>query len=105
MRDDIACKRFGLKHGQFFAEYRFSNVHWILNDKEIGYGDLRVEDIIKIHQTLGEDDVFEGFNEHHMTHHMQRESPVVRIRNTSIQYPGAVPVSNETRIKIQQEGL
>lgn len=105
MRDDAVCQRFGLRHGQFFAKYRFKNLHWFLNGKEFGFGDLRSIDILNIHDRLNEDDVFEGFNEHHMTQYMQRENPVVRINYVEIEYPPAVPVTNETRIKIKEACL
>jgi len=45
-------ERLGLRHGQYFAFYQFKNLNWYLNDRWIGFGDLREEDLINIIKAL-----------------------------------------------------
>jgi hypothetical protein len=82
-----ALERFGLVNGQFFSTYHFKNLHWYLNGKKIGYGDLRDEDIMKIHVTITEGETFEGFNVFHGSEYQRRSNPVVVITSGTIEYP------------------
>ena len=95
------CNRLCLNDGQFFSTYKFKNVQWYLNGKRIGFGDLRTIDIIHIGEALTEGEIFEAFNEHHMTPWMQRESPMVRIEHNATTYPDRAPVSEETRAMLR----
>lgn len=92
--------RFGLRHGQLWAEYKLKNQQWFLNGKKIGFGDLRTSDILRISNTLEEGEVFEGFNEHHGGQFQQRENPMVTIKLHNIDFPNPVRVSDETRAKL-----
>lgn len=79
-------ERFGLFDGQFFAEYRYKNLHWILDGRKIGFGDLRDEDILRIKEELGGHEEFVGWNEHHMTRSQQTDTPMVRITQKGVKH-------------------
>lgn len=79
MKNQSDCARFGLHDGQFFGYYRYKNLWWWLNGKEIGYGDLREEDIQRISQRLSDGEEFVGWNEHHQTRFQQTRFPMIRI--------------------------
>lgn len=83
---EVARERFGLTNGQYFAEYRFKNLWWVLNGVTIGYGDLRDEDLKRIHSALEPTDVFLGWNEHHGTQFQQLDLPVVWINHDKIRF-------------------
>lgn len=80
MRDHALLMRFGLRDGQFFAYFKHSNLHWFLNDKEFGYGDLRDEDIVRIAEELKPGEEFIGWNEHHGSRFQQTNTPIIRIK-------------------------
>lgn len=101
--DHEACGRLGLRHGQFFAYFKHKNLHWELNGKIIGYGDLRNEDIARIAEVLTEGEEFKGYNEHHMSRTMQRENEVVYIAKDTIDFPPGEEVKSETRRQIYLE--
>jgi hypothetical protein len=101
MANNDICERFQLNDGQFFSTYARKNLHWFLNGEQFGFGDLREDDIMRIQMRLQQEDVFEGFNEHHMSMFMQRENPVVVIKFNYIGFPQAVPVSEKTRNDIR----
>jgi hypothetical protein len=84
MRDYELLHRFELRDGQFFAEYRYSNLHWFLNDKEFGYGDLREEDIKRIAARLYVGEQFIGWHEHHGSRFQQTNTPVIRIKSDGV---------------------
>lgn len=94
--------RFFLVDGQFFAEQAVRNVHWYLNDRHFGFGDLREANIKTIHLLLEPGEVFEGFHEAHLTQFQQRESPMIRINVGGVTFPPHVPLTEETRRKIKQ---
>lgn len=96
----IICSRFHLSDGQFFAISRVKNQRWFLNGNEFGFGDLHDENIHFIGIVIEPGEVFEGFNEHHMSEFMQRESPMIRIDSGGVTFPDRVPVSEETWNKI-----
>lgn len=99
--DHDICKRFGLNHGQFFSDYNLKNVRWFLNGQSIGFGDLRSKDILRISEELKENEVFEGYNEHHMSPWMTRENPVIRIDHENVEFPEVERVKPETRRKVR----
>lgn len=84
MRDHALLMRFGLRDGQFFAFYKYSNLHWFLNSKEIGYGDLRDEDICRIVTELKPGEEFIGWNEHHGSRCQQTNTPMIRIKSDGV---------------------
>lgn len=86
--------RFGLRDGQFFAEYRYKNLHWVLCRRRFvhgqgripypfGFGDLRDEDIERIVAGLGPQERFEGWHEGWDPFGLRGEVPVVMVRITS----------------------
>lgn len=81
------CERFGLSNGQFFAEYKFKNLWWVLDGEPFGYGDLRQEDITRIFERLEPDEIFLGWNEHHNTNLQQTMYPILRITNKTVTQP------------------
>lgn len=102
MANNKLTKRFDLNDGQFFAETRLKNQHWFLNDVRFGFGDLRDTDLFRIQELLYEEEVFKGYNEHHMSMFMQRQNPMVVVNNTSIDFPEFEPVSEATREEIRR---
>jgi hypothetical protein len=78
--------RFGLFDGQFFAHYKFKNLQWYLGDCDrtpinsvnIGYGDLRGTDLIRIMDTLTDGEVFTGYSEVHGYDHCIGTQPCER---------------------------
>lgn len=85
-KHDEMRERFGLRHGQFFAFYRYKNLQWELNGEFFGYGDLRDDDIIRIQEALTEDETFIGWNEHHMTNWHQTDIPMVVITHDNFKF-------------------
>lgn len=79
--------RFGLMHGQFFAENIYKNLFWVLDGKTIGYGDLRAQDLTLILDNLKPGEVFEGFNEHHGSQWQQTPHAMVKIADGVISFP------------------
>lgn len=78
-------RKFGLSHGQFFAHYKYKNLWWHLNGVEIGYGDLREEDIERIQENLVPGDEFCGFHEMHGTEWAPRDGlPMVIINHNGV---------------------
>lgn len=96
------CKRFHLRDGVFWGEYRHKNLHWFLNDKRFGFGDLRDSDIQIIHMALEPGEVFKGYNEHHGSSFMQRENPVIEINSTEVLHHKPIPVTQDTWDKIRE---
>lgn len=95
------CNRFALNHGQFFSDWQLKNQWWFLNGTSFGFGDLRAIDLIRINEALEEDEVFETYNEHHLTPWMTRENPTMRIDNKNIHFLDAERVTPETRRKVR----
>lgn len=91
-QEDIA-KRFGLYNGQFFAEYKYKNLWWFLNEEPCGFGDLRDEDILRIKKDLVEGEMFVGWNEHHMGRFQHTDTPMVRITHNSILHRADIVIS------------
>ena len=83
----IAETRFGMHHGQFFGEYMFKNLHWVLDGNVIGFGDLRQVDISALLNNLKPGEVFEGFNEHHGSQFQQTDHAMVKITDGVISFP------------------
>ena len=81
------AKRFEMLHGQFFADQLYRNVFWVINGTTMGYGDLRAQDIIALTKGLKEDEVFEGFNEHHGSQFQQTDYAMIKIENGVISFP------------------
>jgi hypothetical protein len=106
MREEVQREvrsRFFLNNGQFFAYNSRKNLWWYLNGERFGFGDLREKDILLIRLLIEPGEVFEGFNEHHLTEWMQRESPMIRITaGGGVEFPAHVPVSQETRDKVKR---
>lgn len=98
-----ACDRLCLSNDQFYSKQRLKNQQWFLNGEQIGYGDLRDLDIFRINEFLFPGEVFEAFNEHHMTRFMMRENPTIRITHAAIEFPDFQPVKEETRRAIYLE--
>lgn len=95
--------RFGIANGQVRDPARFTNLAWYLNDEKFGFGDMSQEDIDRIAELLDPGEVFRGFNEHHMSRQMQRQSPMVEIDcTTHISYPERTPVTDETWAEIEE---
>lgn len=90
------CLRLGLHHQAIWADYEHKNLHWFIGAQKIGFGDLLEADFRRIQDGLEEGEVFEGYNEHHMSRFMQFENPVVRITKEEIIHPDRVPVSDAT---------
>lgn len=88
-------ERFGLREGQFFAYYKHKNLHWVLNEEFFGFGDLRDEDIERIFNELSDNEIFEGFNEHHFSAWKINDLPILRITSTEI----TNPVFEQRRLK------
>lgn len=81
---------FALRNGQFFANYKYKNLHWSMNGKFFGFGDLRDDDIARIRRDMLADDVFEGYNENHFSDQF-RQTPhaMIRITRETVTYPVA----------------
>lgn len=103
-RKEAFRRRFHLRDGAFFGQNKFKNLWWHLNGEEIGYGDLRDSDITIIAAAVEAGEVFEGFNEQHMTRNMLRESPMIRITVNGVEFPEHVPVSEKTLKEIWRLG-
>lgn len=86
MNHEQLCERFGLRHGQFFAHYRYKNLQWALNGEFFGYGDLRDGDLIRIQESLADDETFVGWNEHHGTDWQQTSMPMVIVTDNNIMF-------------------
>ena len=81
-------KRFELTQSQFFAFPKHKNLHWSLNGKFFGFGDIREVDIRNIQMKLDEREVFEGWNEHHFSElTRQTEKPIIRITHNEVTWP------------------
>ena len=80
-------ERLGLRDGQFFAYFINKNLIWTLNGERFGFGDIRIEDVGRIREGLNENEVFEGWNEHHGTRWQQTDVPMVRITSELVTYP------------------
>lgn len=80
------CNRFGLRNGQFFANYACKNVWWELDGEFFGYGDLSAENVFELQRRLEEGEVFQAWNEHHMTDWQQTDTPMLRIKKDDIMY-------------------
>ena len=76
--------RFRLTQGQFFATYQCKNNWWELDGEFFGFGDLTSEDVFRIQRQLTEDEVFQGWNEHHGTPMQQSPVPMIRISKHDI---------------------
>lgn len=83
----IAAERFGLHHGQFFAENLYNNLFWVLDGETIGYGDIRMQDLAQILNNLKAGEVFEGFNEHHGSEFQQTEHAMIKVTDGVISFP------------------
>lgn len=79
--------RFGFHHGQFFSEYLYKNLHWVLDGETIGFGDIREKDVATLIDTLNAGEVFEGFNEHHGTRFQQTPRAMIMIMDGVISFP------------------
>lgn len=90
------CGRLGLKHGAVWADLEHKNLWWFVDAQKIGYGDLLFSDYKRIQDGLEGDEVFIGYNEHHMSRWMQFENAVIIISKTEVIHPDRVPVSPET---------
>lgn len=93
MSQQEIAERFGITNGQFFAEYRYKNLWWFLNELACGYGDLREEDILRIQNELVEGEEFIGWNEHHMGRFHQTDTPMIRITNTQVLHRADIVIS------------
>lgn len=60
--------RFGLRDHQMRSDNNgrpfTKNQWWYLNEVEVGYGDLSQDDVIRISETLEDDETFVTFNEY-----------------------------------------
>lgn len=81
------CKRFDIYNGQFFAYYAYKNLQWFLNERRIGFGDLREIDILNIMDRLEDGEEFVGWNEHHGSQWQQRDTPMIVIRKGEVFKP------------------
>jgi hypothetical protein len=78
--------RFGLRQGQFFHNPHKQNLWWELDGEFFGFGDLTGEDVFRIQSLLAQNEVFQGWNQHHGTGMQQTPYPQIRIRADDITY-------------------
>lgn len=83
--EDILA-RFKIHDGQFFGDYKYKNLWWELDGQKLGYGDLRLSDILYIQTQLNDGEEFVGWNEHHFSEFRQTKTPMIRIRQDSVKY-------------------
>jgi hypothetical protein len=80
--------RFNLRNGQFFGSYEYKNLWWEINGQFFGFGDLNEADIYRIRLALQEDEIFQGWNEHHLSEWQQTDVPMIRITRECVKYHG-----------------
>jgi len=80
----LVRERFRLSQGQFFHNPNQKNRWWELDGEFFGFGDLTSEDIFRIQRQLTEDEIFQGWNEHHGTPMQQSPVPMIRITKHDI---------------------
>jgi hypothetical protein len=76
--------RFGLGNGAVWASNIYKNLWWEVNGEFFGYGDLNAADVFRIQENLRGDEIFQGWNEHHMSRWQQRSTPMIRIKRDEI---------------------
>ena len=77
-------ERFELTDCQIAHTPVYRNLWWELDGHFFGYGDLSAGDIFKIRKRLRDDEVFQGWNEHHQSNWHSSVGPMIRIKKDDI---------------------
>lgn len=78
--------RLKLTNEQHSTDCVVRNVYWFLNNKRIGHGDLRREDIEWIMLALKDGEEFSGWNEKQGKDFPRDNYPMIRITNKVTRY-------------------